>query len=310
MDSVSHVLGYVWKKIKRLLIPFYVWNFVYLLLQTIMAKMPELWRGVGYGIGNQLSLYNLLVWPWTHDQPIGFNVASWFLIALFLVEIYNIIIEWMFSKIKLRNETVLLILSLVISLIGIRFIQNGSTGFLKILSRSMYCLFFFRLGHWYKACGEKRDTLNSTMYFLILFALQFLFKIKYDNLTSGVYGGVDFEYLPVILLVPIVGIMFWLRVAKLLTPLLKEVKWLVFLGKNTMPVMIHHLFAIFLMQTVIYMIHCNTTIFSTFDVNRYMSSMKEMKMRKWWLLPVLMLIWCCSILPGTTLYMQQNLTKD
>ena len=178
----------------------------------------------------------------------------------------------MFSKIKLRNETVLLILSLVISLIGIRFIQNGSTGFLKILSRSMYCLFFFRLGHWYKACGEKRDTLNSTMYFLILFALQFLFKIKYDNLTSGVYGGVDFEYLPVILLVPIVGIMFWLRVAKLLTPLLKKVKWLVFLGKNTMPVMIHHLFAIFLMQTVIYMIHCNTTIFSTFDVNRYMSS--------------------------------------
>ncbi len=214
-------------------------------------------------------MYNLIVYPWAHEQPLGFNIASWFLIALFIVEVLNIVIEWLLNNLRLYNEFVKLFLYLVFCIIGILCIQNGISGVIKIICRSLYCLFFFKLGHWYKMIGEEKDTLNSTYYFLIIFIIQFFFKCKYGSLDVGVYGGADFNYISVLIVVPIVGIMFWLRVAKILSPLLRGVKWFVFLGKNTMSIMMHHLFAIFIIQMFTCILHCNTSLFSSFDVNAY-----------------------------------------
>lgn len=265
VSNIKNIYGYISKKIKTLILPFYFWNLIYLLIQTILEYISG---GID-SIGNTISLYNLIVWPWVNEQPWGFNVASWFLIALFIVEVLNIVIEWVLDKLRLYNEFLKLFLYLVICIIGILCIQNGVSGGIKIICRSLYCLFFFQLGHWYRTIGEKKDTLNSTYYFLIVFAVQFLFKCKYGSLDVGVYGGVDFNHISVLIVVPIIGIMFWLRVAKILTPLLKEVKWFVFLGKNTMSIMLHHLFAIFIIQMFTCILHCNTSLFSSFDVNAY-----------------------------------------
>lgn len=270
-SSVNHVKDYIIKKIKRLLVPFYIWNFVYLSIQTVL-RMISINGENNVHIGNSLSIYNLFLLPWVEDQPLGFHISTWFVIALFLVEIYNIVLQWICSKIKLDNEIFLLGLSFVIALLGIFFIQQNATGFFKICCRSMYCIFFYRLGCWYKAYGEEKDKLNSTLYFCILLCVQFVFRIVFSNLNIGVYGGVDFDHILVLIITPIVGVFFWLRIAKLLTPLLKDVKWLIYIGKNTMSIMIHHLFAIFLLQAVLCFIHCKTTILSGFDVSKYASS--------------------------------------
>ncbi|MBQ3558358.1 MAG: acyltransferase family protein [Agathobacter sp.] len=271
-SSVDHVKAYVIKKIKRLLVPFYIWNFVYLSIQTVL-KLIVVNGEINFNMGNSLSLYNLFLAPWIENQPMGFNAPTWFIIALFMVEMYNIFLQWIGSKIKCDNEVFMLIITFLIALVGIYFIQHDATGFFKNCCRSMYCFFFYRLGHWYKVHGEILEKINSTLYFAILVCVQFVLRMVYFELTAGVYACIMFDHIPRIIITPIVGIFFWLRIAKLLTPMLKEVKWFVYIGKNTMPIMTHHLFVLFLMQAVVCFAHCNTSIslLSGFDVASYAS---------------------------------------
>ena len=159
-NSVNHIGKYLWKKVKRLLVPFFLWAFIYQVIHTIMDVC---W---GFTLGHSFSFYNWLVRPWVDDQPIGFNVASWFLIALFLLEVFNAVVTFLLNKMKIQNEIIPLVLSLVVSLFAIRCIQWGTIGFVKIICRSLYLWFFYRLGQWYRVSGEKYDTFNSVMYFL------------------------------------------------------------------------------------------------------------------------------------------------
>ncbi len=270
-SDVNNLVKYVGKKIKRLLIPFYIWNFVYLLVNTILKMFPPINGTISYGMGNTISFYHMFLAPWVEDQPIGFHVSTWFMIALFLVEMYNLALQWICSKLKIANEWIMLAFTLLIAVMGWFFINHGAMGFGKIACRSMYCLFFFRLGQWYKEIGEDRDTVNSSIYFVILILAQTVIRVVYDDLAIGVYGCVNFEHLPMLLILPIIGIAFWLRVAKILTPILQNVTWFIYLGKNTMHVMIHHLFAIFIMQSVIAFVHCKLFEIPRFDLASYAS---------------------------------------
>ena len=67
-----------------------------------------------------------------------------------------------------------------------------------------------------------------------------------------------------------IGILFWLIFSKTITPAIKDNGLMVKIGKHTREVMCHHLFAVFLIQGIIYKIYQLLNIKSSFDIEAYM----------------------------------------
>lgn len=81
----------LFEKIKNLLIPYYFINGGFLIFQTII-------RRYGFEIGEIFSLKTWILSPWIHIQPSTFSIPTWYLPALFIAEIYFIIIRKIVKK--------------------------------------------------------------------------------------------------------------------------------------------------------------------------------------------------------------------
>ena len=69
----------------------------------------------------------------------------------------------------------------------------------------------------------------------------------------------------------ITGIAFWLRVSKLVAPIIKHWKQILLVADNTYSIMIHHLTGFMVVKWIFYLISCITPLFSDFN----MVTMKE-----------------------------------
>lgn len=58
--------------------------------------------------------------------------------------------------------------------------------------------------------------------------------------------------------------MFWLRIAKIMSPLIKENSYIIYIGKHTFAIMMHHLFAVFLIQGFVGIMYLKFGFFPTF----------------------------------------------
>ena len=108
----------------------------------------------------------------------------------------------------------------------------------------------FQFGHLYKEKLESKDTLPSSVYFPILLLFQFIIvmttsgRIAFSAVwVTGFAGSIILPYLTTF-----TGIAFWLRIAKELTPILKENQFTQYLGTHTFSVMMHHLLGFFLVN--------------------------------------------------------------
>ena len=79
-DNEKQTGTYIKKKIKHLLIPYYIWNLIYGILATGL-------RMAGFQIGSPITLKTLLLDPFLGGHQYGLNFASWFVPVLFLIEI-------------------------------------------------------------------------------------------------------------------------------------------------------------------------------------------------------------------------------
>jgi hypothetical protein len=68
------------------------------------------------------------------------------------------------------------------------------------------------------------------------------------------------------------GIAFWLRAAKVLTPVLEKSRAVLYLGKNTYAVMMHHIMAFMLVKMVIAAIAAHTGLCADFDFEQFHSN--------------------------------------
>lgn len=124
----------------------------------------------------------------------------------------------------------------------------------------------------YRTKWESKDKLPSVWYFLLLFVVQYCLIRHYKEIS---FNAICASYpsktiLP--FLTSITGIAFWLRVGKLLTPVLIKSKIIQYIGENTWTVMMHHQFVFFLINTLIYFTLPITHI-RTFDVQLFRENM-------------------------------------
>jgi len=241
-------LKFLKKKVLSLLVPFYVINGIFLLLQTLLVNY-------GYYLGETFSLKVWLLHPWIYPEPPTLAHPTWFLMALFLAEIYYILFRKLIRIIVRKDiaaEIVITILSLLLSMAAIycKYTADPSPTAVLYL-RSVFIMFFLQAGHMYKKYLEKIDNIPNKILLPVLFIIQLAIILYTENsplyyslVTLNWYGRVGI----VSIIASLSGIAFWLRISRILASIPARSRLVMFIGDNTKYIMSFHLFVYFLVN--------------------------------------------------------------
>ena len=260
---------YIWKKIKRLLIPLFIWNVFYGLLVWFLSTK-------GFTIGMPITPEKFFITPITTGHQFSLNLGGWFIIPLFMVQVWNIL----FRKIVLRKlkpstkSIVVAVVYLVLGLLGVFLAKKGlKSGWGLVLTRFLFFLPFYGAGMLYKNCLEKHDHLKNLPYFGIILAsliviLCIFNKIPYYT-PSWMRGNSSLIFMP--FLVGFLGVAFWLRVSRILTPVVGRSKLVNLVADSSYSIMINQYLGFMLVNTVFAVMSKFITLTPTFNWKLYKS---------------------------------------
>ena len=260
---------YIAKKAKRLLIPLYAWNLVYGLIVLLLGLF-------GFTIGEEFSLYNLLIAPITDGHQFAYNLCSWFVVPLFLIECINVLLRklaaFLCGSIK---EHVFFFFYLLLGIAGVKLAMGGrNTGAWLVATRVMYLIAFYGLGIYYKSILEPKDTLPSRFYFLIIFALEAVIIFIYKKAPGYVPSWslyADDPFIPFI--AGFIAIAFWLRACRILSPVVGESKWVNAIADNTYAIMLHQFAGFMLVKAGFAFLNRFTPLCSDFSMELFKSDL-------------------------------------
>lgn len=282
--SQEHPVAYVKKKVQRLLVPYFIWNLIYGLFAWLM-------RAGGFTMGEEISLRTLFLAPFMHGYQFIYNYAAWFVPVLFVIEMMNLtmrlVMERILGKLSDKNlhgakerkasgslEWLFLTGSLAVGMVVVYLAIGGHVwGNYKAPGRILFLYPCFQMGQFYKKKLERHDTLKNLPYFTIVLAIQVLLQICCNGLAFSSVWCTGFANGPVIPYVTIVsGIAFWLRVARILTPIVESNWALRYLGQHTYTVMMHHVMIFMLIKMLIAGIAAGTGACADFDFEQFHSN--------------------------------------
>jgi len=260
----NDILLYVKKKFIHLIVPLYLWNVFYGVLVYAL-------RYKGFTIGGDFTIENLLLTPITTGHQFAYNLAGWFIIPLFMLEVCNIIFRKVLEKLKVENEYLIFALYLTAGLCGAWLSMNGyNTGWLLVLVRMLYFMPFFGLGMLYNAKLEKIEKVPNVIYFAIVFILQLAVITKYSGIvTYSASWCNDFDNIYMPFIVGFLGIAFWLRISRILVPALKDSKYMNYIANNTFSIMIHQFLGFMLLKFIFSLGNRYFSLFPNFDWIEY-----------------------------------------
>ncbi|MGL6107502.1 acyltransferase family protein [Romboutsia sp.] len=267
-SSEENLFSFIKQKFNRLMIPYFIWNLFYGILANILVYKNII------SFSKPITLWNLFIEPFITGHQFGLNVASWFLPALFLVQVFYILIRRTFNSIKLNNEYIFMVVFFIFGIMGVILGNKGFIeGFELTLTRTLFLVSFFQLGYFYKSKLESRDKLNNVSYFIILFAIQFFITLKYKDLNFSAAFCNNFNRSNILLpfISSITGIGFWLRVSRILVPSLKDSKTISAIGGDTFSIMMHHELVFFGINSILAMVYGYLNL-TNFSIESYSSN--------------------------------------
>ena len=245
--SEEHPYKYILKKIKSLLIPLYLWNFFYAIFITFL-------RFYNFDISESVpvSFKSLFLLPITNGHQFMFNMGGWFVIPLFIIQVFNVLARSLLSRIKFKtNEWVWFFINMLIGIGGVWIASQGyNEGLWLVLVRVLYFVPFYALGTLYRQKLEKKDKCPNLPYFATIFIIQLAIITIYKKapyyIPSWCKTFTDGPLLPFV--VGFLGIAFWLRVSAVLTPTLKNSKAVMLIANNTFSIMINQFLGFWLVN--------------------------------------------------------------
>ena len=266
-DSDMPFMKFLCKKAKEYLIPYYVWNLVYGLVSAALRAIGL----IEYGKG--LSLTTLLLEPWSDGAQFYFNYASWFLLSLFVVVALTEIIKRIIAKTighSRKSDYILLVVFLLVSLGAMALLGDEQYNYgLKVaVLRPLVLLSYYQLGYVYKTYWCRgRSNCVKLIWVTGLLIFHIVLNLVFDRLgTKMVYG--HFVGNPIVLMVAALSAVLLLAaIGGLLEKPLARVPLLSTVSRNTMSIMLHHMFVMFLIQLVLYCLK-----FPGFDGEQFRSS--------------------------------------
>ena len=230
---------------KRLLVPLYIWNVVYGIGAAALRRFG------GFEIGEPLNLYTLLIAPITNGEHFVWNLGSWFIFPLFLTQvIYSLLRRG--AKIWKDNEAVTFAICLALGSSAVYLCQLDMQSVLPLfLMRTLILLPGYAGGQLYKRCLEKHDTMKTVPYLLIIVVLRALLCVRYENLAYIISSCSYFVCGPVgVYLGGALAIAFYLRIARLLAPMMQKSRLALYASRHTFDIMMHHMMGFFALNCV------------------------------------------------------------
>lgn len=259
----QNFIFYVKKKTKKLLIPYFLYRFFYAFVIFSLMSLNII------NFGEKITLYNLFIAPFTTTgNQYFFNVASWFVLAIYFVQLINLAIYKCLFKFNEKTRNIIIaIIYLILWNVMFKF---DNTGIFYTINRVLFLLPFYHFGFLYKKYLEKYDNVCNFVYFSILFIIQaILFQLSNGNLNYNLNLLYFNNYFYIHFLSSLTGIMFWLRISKVLSKFIDN-KYYSVISDNTFCIMMNHMFCIFLTNffvVVLYFINIKTINFNLSFIN-------------------------------------------
>lgn len=267
-ENENNVGKYILRKIKKLLIPLYLYNLFYALLVLFLSIFDF---KIGYG-GN--ILYKIFIMPIYHGHQFMYNLGGWFVIPLFLIEVFNIIIRKIFNKLfkKKYKEIVLFIIYLLLGLLGVFLsIKEYNYGYFLIITRTLYFMPFLGLGILYRNKLEKYDKLSNFWYFFIIFTIALIIISIYGYMPYYIVAWCNNfnEGIFVPFIVGFLGIAFWFRLATIMTPIIGKSKIINIVADHSYSIMINQFLGFMAVKGIFGLVCKYTKFCHNFDFNLF-----------------------------------------
>lgn len=250
--TIDQMLQYVWKKTKRLLLPLFGWNIVYayvayrISLEKLVDFLPQ---------PEQIfTLHNLFIEPFIGGHQYIFNLATWFVGSLFLVEVvYGFVSCFFYSR---CTNGVQLLFYFSLGLVGTCLSKlNFDAPYWICIRKLLYFLFFFQLGRFYRNYWQPREQKWKMHWIAFIPIVLVGLQAGLYNLVGCTAMGSSFANFRGWILLPfivgIIGIYFWVCISLLIEKLIPSNICEDFISTHTWDIMTHHLFVIFIINTLL-----------------------------------------------------------
>ena len=277
----DNILSYIGHKALRLLVPYFICNLIYGIISTVLSAN-------GFSYCAPISLKNFFIEPFLGGHQFGLNFASWFVPALFIIEVINIISRKILSLI-FRSRTNLicdLILTLGTLAAGIATVylaQGGHVwGIYKTPGRILFMLPVYELGIIYRRYLESVESKVPDAACLgVVSAAQFVIYLIAGGLLnfSAVWctSFASFPFVPYLTI--IIGTLFWLRISRIIAHASSGTtdmpsfpgRVLDRIGDHSFHIMMHHVTIFFVINLIMYALSSRIPASVPFDIEAFHS---------------------------------------
>ena len=269
----QNVKEYIFQKFKKLIIPLYLWNFFY-------ALITHIFHHFGFFPNNVINFKTLFISPLTSGFQFAIFLCSWFVFPLFLTYVINIILRKISSYFGFREKEYLFVLWALMAGCAAMILSNGhfNTGIHCLIIRTFLFIPFFEFGVLYRKY-KQYDRLGNIPYFSTIVIIALILISIYGEMPIIRPGEGDISVTSKFWLMPYItgmlGTAFWLRISKILAPVIGKSKYINLIADNTYPIMMNNVFAIRVSFCIYPLLHMYTKLFSDFD-------MAEFKVQVWY----------------------------
>ena len=249
---LDDVANFFERRVKTLLVPYFLYNIFYLVVTVVVAKLTGKWWGM------PLSLKNFFITPFLNGHQFDLSCPLWFVTQLFMTMITFLFVFRILKGIK-DNKIFHLI---VFALMGFLAIPVSKivpvTPVMLVIIRLMFSMFFVYLGYFYKQYIQDKYDIFTIKWAGAVIALQsvlWMFNRDYDP-----EHGIGLSYVLVWarfdqqLVVPVItaltGIWASLLTVKIFYPYLKDCKFINYMGKTTYHIMANHLLVMYIITAI------------------------------------------------------------
>jgi len=263
-EHVANIKNFIVHKTKKLIVPLILWNIFYGIILLLIQKF-------GFFPDVTVNFKNIFIAPFQDGHQFILNLGGWFIIPLFIIHLLNIIIRKLFNIFNIKfNEIIFFMLCLTLGIFGIYLTNHDyNTGIYLNITRTLYFLPFFSAGILYKKY-ESQDNTNNLLYYSAIFILALYCIYKYNGMPVYAPSWSSFHNNPIIPFVTgFIGIAFWLRTAKILTPAIGKSKYVNLLANNTYTIMINHLLGFMLVKSFYALCFIHKLGCSNFNMDKF-----------------------------------------
>ena len=169
-NNINNTKKYVLLKIKKFLIPIYIYNIFYGLYIEIKKK---------FGFKNSQLCFNTIFLKPLSGNGFLYIHSAWFSIYLLYVEIYNILKRKFVSLLKIKlNEFIYFIIDFIFSYIMVIYSNKGYHKIIlyRVILGFMHLNIYYQLGIFYRKILEKNfKKINNDIYFIFIFLSNYVF---------------------------------------------------------------------------------------------------------------------------------------